>query len=502
MTQHSSMLRKTIITAFAFFASQCLQGQKTILINNKAIDSFIETEMHKWKVPGCAIAIVKDRELLYVKGYGFRNVEQKLPVTPNTVFKIASCTKSFTAAAAGMLAEKKLLEWDKPVKEYLPQLELADKNTTSQVTLRDLLCHRTGLYDDDWSWVGDHINAKRMYEILSAMPQQTPLRNGYMYSNMAYSLAGQLIAERSNSSWRSVVSSNFFEPLSMNATVFSHHENMGLTDYAYGYEYADTSKSYVRGNLSEHYTDSVSVCEAFGFISSTAADMSKWIRLFINRGNWEGKQIIPENVFAELTKPVNYIGPSKFKELSESYYCMGWIQNYYKKHRLLQHSGGLSGFKSYMSFMPDDSIGIVVLANGQPHQFPMAITYDLYDRLLPLHPTFWSEIFLENQKASDTDAGGRAINIPGTRPSKPLIEYAGTYYSKWLGAMRLFYENGELYFQFHNYPKEKMHYAHYDTFYTEPERKQGTGITFQFDHDGKIKAMLLNEFLLEKINEN
>jgi CubicO group peptidase (beta-lactamase class C family) len=493
------MVHKSSIIVLAFISFLQATAQQKIIINDNRIDQFIENEMSKWKMPGCAIAIVKGKELLYVKGYGFRDVEKKLPVTPYTIFKIASCTKSFTAAAAGLLVQQKLLEWDKPVKEYLPELELVNKELTSQVTLRDLLSHRTGLYDDDWSWVGDHIDKKRMFEILSAMPQQAPLRTSYIYSNMAYALAGELVALKSNSSWRNLISKNFFEPLSFRNTTFSHTEHSGFGDFAYGYEYADSSKSYVRGNLSEHYTDSLSVCEAFGFISSSATDMSKWVRLFINGGNWQGKQIIPANIFEELTRPITYTHPSAYPEVSDGFYCMGWIQNYYKGHQLIQHSGGLSGFKSYMSFMPQDSIGIVVLTNGQPYLFPLAITYDIYDMLLGLPRTLWANRFLP-QKDTAISTEKSETNIPGTHPSKPLPEYAGTYYSKWLGNMKVYCENGELYFQFHNYPKEKMKHAHYDTFFTEMERKPGTGITFQLDHDGKIKSMLLNEFLFDKIH--
>jgi hypothetical protein len=191
--------------------------------------------------------------------------------------------------------------------------------------------------------------------------------------------------------------------------------------------------------------------------------------------------------------------PSPYPEISESFYCMGWLQNYYKDHQLVQHSGGISSFKTYMSFMPHDSIGIVVLTNGQPYRFPKAVTYDLYDMILGLPQSFWADKFFAEQNAETAKKEKVAVNIPGTMPSKPLPEYAGTYHSKWFGNMKVIYENDDLYFQFHNYPKEKMKHAHYDTFYTEAERKPGTGISFQLDHDGKIKTMMLKEFLFEKI---
>jgi len=492
------MVLKNFIPIFLIFSFAFSNAQQKISIDSKVIDHYIGMEMNKWKIPGCAIAIVKGKDLLYTKGYGYRNVEDKLAVTPNTVFKIASCTKSFTAAAAGLLVDKKVLDWDIPVKEYLPQLEMINKDLTDHVTLRDLLSHRCGIYDDDWSWVGDHIDAKRMYEILSVIPQKKPLRTSYMYSNMTYALAGQLIAEKSNNSWRNIIRKNFFEPLSMNSSGFSHTDHSGNNDFAYGYEYIDSTQYYLRGNLSEHCTDSLSVCEAFGFISSSASDLSKWVRLFINGGNYMGKQIIPGELLQQLITPENFIHPSSHPSLSESFYCMGWIQNYYKTHKLIQHSGGLSGFKSYISFMPQDSLGIVILTNGQPYQFPQAICYDLYDIILGMSQTLWSAKYLDEQKKDTANAFGSEINITGTKPSKLLSEYAGTYYSKWLGIMKVTYEGGQLFFQFHNYPKEKMKHAHYDTFYTDPRRSPGTGITFQLNHDGKIVTMLLNDFLFEK----
>jgi CubicO group peptidase (beta-lactamase class C family) len=488
-----------IFTVLAIVACSWVQAQQKLQIDSEAIDRYLKSEMDKWKVPGCAVAILNGKDVLFANGYGLRNVEEGLPVSPNTVFKIASCTKSFTAAAAGLLVGQKKLDWDRPVIEYLPQLKLADKELTSQVTLRDLLSHRTGIYDDDWSWVGDHIDEKRMYEILAAMPRQNPLRTGYLYSNMTYALAGRLIALKSNDSWRNVIRMNFLEPLSMESTVFSHNESSGLDDFAFGYEYADSSNTFVRGDLSEHYTDSLSVCEAFAFISSSALDLSKWLRLFINGGYRQEEQIIPKDVFQELIRPVNYMHPSTDSALTESYYCMGWIQNYYKGHQLLQHSGGLTGFKCYMSFMPKDSIGIVVLTNGQSYFFPTAVTYDLYDVILGLPPSDWSNKFMARQKRSATKKNEAGVDIPGTRPSKLLHEYVGLYHSQWLGDMKVTLENETLYFEFHHYPKEKMKHAHYDTFFTEPQRRPGTGITFQLNHDGKVAAMLLNEFLFEKV---
>lgn len=492
--QSSFILRESILLIVSCAIGIVAAAQP--VLNTREVDQLIEKQMKRWKVPGVAIAIVKGSEVLYAKGYGYRNIENKLPVTPNTIFKIASLTKSFTAAAAGILVEQKLLSWDAPVKGYLPQLVLANKELTNDVTLRDLLSHRTGLYDDDWSWVGDHIDRNRMYEILSAMPQQAPLRKEYIYSNMTYALVGELLAMRSGNSWRNLVRQYFFQPLSMSHSGFSHTENSGWDDFAYGYE-VDSLGSYTRGNLSEHCTDSLSVCEAFGFISSSAMDLSKWVRLFILGGNWKGKQIIPPGSFIELIRPVNFVhGPG---EKTQNNYAMGWEQDDHKGHRLLQHSGGLTGFKSYMSFMPGDSIGIVILTNGQPYRFPKAITYDLYDMLLGLAPTAWSaKWFVEDSTRAKMPAPV-SINIAGTAPTHPLAAYAGTYHSIWLGDMKVFFENGELYFQFHTYPKEKMKHAHYDTFYTEPQRSPGSGISFRMDHDGKINSMMLNEFVFEKI---
>ena len=163
----------------------------------------------------------------------------------------------------------------------------------------------------------------------------------------------------------------------------------------------------------------------------------------------------------------------------------------------MQHSGGISSFKTYMSFMPRDSIGVIVLTNGQPFQFPQALCYDLYDRILRLPQTLWTEKFLPETKGR-SEATKRP-QIANTVPSKPLPDYAGIYHSKWLGDMKVLFENGELYFQFHNYPKEKMKHAHYDTFFTEPEREPGTGISFQLDHDGNVKAMLLKEIPFQKV---
>lgn len=474
--------------------SSAFSQKQQLFINNKDIDKYISSTLEEWEVPGCAIAITKADKLLYSNGYGYRDVENKLPVTPNTVFKIASCTKSFTAAATGLLVNQNILDWNEPVKKYLPELEFSTTELTNSTTLRDLLNHRTGIIDDDWSWVGDHIDAKRMLEILSAMPQGQSFRSGYYYNNMAYALAGYLSTVKTNSSWRDLIRKFFFEPLSMTSSLFSHNELSEIDNFSYGYEWNDSLKTFIRGNLSEHLTDSLSVCEPFAFISSSANDLAKWLQMFLNKGNFGGKQIIPKVIFKELVKPVNYMYAPKYPELAEGHYCMGWEKNYYKRYPLMQHSGGLTGFKSYMSYMPEDSIGIVVLCNGQPYRFAEAVSYDLYDMILGLTRTAWSDRFLAEQKNNKQEKEKPETEINGTHPSLDLSAYAGVYFSKLLGTMKVVNENGELYFIFHSYPKEIMKHAHYDTFISESGR-----ITFRLNHDGEITGMLLNEYGFDRI---
>jgi CubicO group peptidase (beta-lactamase class C family) len=477
---------------FLFFLAHLASSTAQNKMPAQAIDSYIQESMKAWKIPGCAIAIVDAKGIQYLKGYGSRDLENQLPVTGHTLFKIASCTKSFTATAAARLVDQQLLSWDQPVATYLPQLRFIDPMLTQQVSLRDLLAHRTGLYDDDWSWVGDHVDENRMFEILAAMPVKGNFRSSYIYSNMGYALAGKLMSHAAKRSWREQVS-YFFSALGMKNSTFSHTDAPALADFAFGYT-PDSAGKFIRGNLNEHFTDSASKSEPFGFISSSAHDISRWLGLFIHGGKWQGQQLIPAAVFGELIKPLNYMEKSRDKEISDSYYCMGWVQNFYKNHRLLQHSGGLAGFKCYMSFMPEDSLGIVVLSNGDAHAFPQAASYDLYDLVLSLDRTSWTNRYLERLKKRAAMPAPGAMNIPGTSPSKPLVEFAGVYYNKWLGEIKLIYEDGSLWFQFHRYPKERLKHAHYNTFYTEAQRTPGAGISFQLDHDGKVCGMKLNEY--------
>lgn len=487
----------TILYLTLLFLGESGIAQSLPNINPNEIDHLVLSAMQNWHIPGCAIVITSGEEIIYTQGYGYRNVEDKLLITPRTVFKIASCTKSFTAAAAGLLVNKRLLEWDKPLKDYLPDLKLHSEYLTAQVTLRDCLSHRTGLYDDDWAWVGDHIDSNRLYEIIEAMPVRYPFRTNYQYSNVMYALVGSLLTKFSHNSWRELIRNNFFVPLSMESACFSHNQTSGLNDFAYGYEYNEQMNRYVRGNLNEHFTDSLSVCESFGFISASVTDLAKWVQTFISGGKYKSKTIIPGEILNEVLKPHNFISLPEYPELSESYYTLGWIQNYYKGHKLLQHSGGLSGFKSYMSFMPGDSLGIVVLTNGQPYQFPQALTFDLYDRVLGFYKTNWLQrhqikIIKEIPDSSSSE------KYPGTKPNKPLHEYAGLYHSKWLGNMVVIYYQGELYFQFHQYPPEKMTHAHFETFYTSEFKGSEHGITFLFTHNGEITGLMLNEFKFDK----
>lgn len=366
-------------------------------------DKIVEKILRDWNVPGCAVGVVIKDRLVFKKGYGYRDLENKLPVTANTLFQIASNTKLFTATAIGFLVEEGKLDWDKPIKKYVPQIQFYNDELNANVTIRDMLSHRTGISRHDNIWYKSDFTRQELFDRLKYLEPSIPLRQGYLYNNLMYAASGQIVEYLSGQTWEEFVSRKIFAPLNMSHSMFVVEAMQKQADFMIPYyEKRDTSIL-----LPYPFYKKQQGIGPAGSIISDINDLSHWLIAQMNGGKFNNKTVISNNIIKETMQPASLTAsvPDKYFENLNSIYGMGRGTSSYKGHYRTQHSGAIGGIYSSVSFMPGDSIGVIVFSNGaHAWQLPGIIANTVYDRILNLGDTPWSERNLKDYlKGKETE---------------------------------------------------------------------------------------------------
>jgi CubicO group peptidase (beta-lactamase class C family) len=470
----------------------CVHAQ-SIHVDEKltGIDSTIHKILKDWNVPGCGVGIVLKDKLVFAKGYGYRDVENKLPITPNTLFQIASNTKLFTATAIGFLVEEGKLEWDKPIKKYVPQIEFYNHELNTNVTIRDMLSHRTGISRHDNIWIGSGFTRQQLFERLKYLEPSIPFRQGFLYNNLMYAASGQIVELLSGKTWEQYVTDKIFTPLNMVNSTFSVEEAKNKAEFALPY-YEKRESSVLQPQ--PFFTSSQGIGPA-GSIVSNLNDLSKWLIAQIHGGKYLDKQVIPQRVIKETLQPASLSAtvPDKYFENLNSMYGMGRNTSSYKGHYRTEHGGSTGGIYSHITFLPADSIGIMVFSNAaHARPLPAMITNIIVDKLLDLEPTPWNErewkeylkMKAMNQEIRKKPDADRVLN---TKPSHPLAEYIGKYEDAAYGVMEIQETGGNLQFAFNNKTLSLQHY-HYDRFVSVDDEIHGKwSLLFGTDAQGAVQ---------------
>ena len=486
-------MRRFTVFTFLLFISLTTFAQAPTPTTLRAIDRYIDTLMRDWNIPGLALGIVYNDQLVYSKGYGYRNLEQKLPVTTTTLFPIASNTKLFTATAAVLLEEEGKLNLDKPARTYMPSLTFSNDELNAKVTLRDMLSHRTGLPTYDALWVGTDISRKDMVAQVVYMKPQLGFREGYIYNNMMYTAAGALMESVTGKSWEDIVREKLLLPLGMNATVFTTDDMKKGGNYTLAYFEKDSTRTL----LPKRYESGSPALGPAGTMRSTVEDMSHWMIAQLNEGRYAGKQAVSAKAIRATLQPnilADKVG--RYDELSNAVYALGRNILSYKGHKVATHTGSIDGYYSNLTFVPGSKLGVFIVHNGQAGGFLRTVmAYPVLDRLLGLTPTPWSARYLEEYKVARNNEK-RAIDsllatqVKGTTPSHPLQDYAGTYINPMFGPMKIELVNNALVLSFKKVTAPLTHF-HYDQFHN---RQEGTDypwfrIKFLISDKGDIDAI-------------
>lgn len=453
----------------------------------EGFDSWLEEEMEAWKIPGVAVAVVYKGEVVLCKGYGFRDVEKQLPVTPETLFAIGSCTKAFVTFAIALLVQEGKLNWDTPVRHYLPTFKLYDLVATEQATPRDITSHKTGLPRHDFAWYGSPYNRDELFERLQYLQPNTPFRSRYYYQNLMYMTAGILVGKVAGTSWEQFTQERILDRLGMKDTNFSVTESQKSTNASL--PYAERDEKVVA--IPFHNLDNAAPA---GSINSNLVDMLKWLKLHMT-GKHEGEEILPFAAIKETHTPqtIMPVTPdmlwSVYHEVENTTYALGWATQTYRGYTMIWHTGGIDGFISSVSFLPHEDIGVIILTNLDGNSGAGVIHSHLYDRLLGLELLPWRErtkSFIDEakEKGEKSKQETTASAKPNTSPSHPLADYAGTYEHPAYGKATVTYDGGELEMTLNGHSSDLKHH-HYDVFQLHGKNGFDLFLLAQFESDLK-----------------
>jgi CubicO group peptidase (beta-lactamase class C family) len=444
------MLRKIVllIAAASLAAAQKLDG----------FDAFANEELRDWKCNGFAIAIVQDGKVILSKGYGLRNEKQNLPVTGKTLFAIGSATKSFTVTALGVLVDQGKVEWDKPVRDYLPDFHLWDQFATERMTPRDLVTHRSGLPRHDLMWYNSPFSRQELFERLRYLEPNKDFRTTFQYQNLMFMTAGYLAAHVAGMTWEQHIRKVIFEPLGMASSNFSVSDLQKSADFSLPYTVAKDA-------VVEMPFRNIDNIGPAGAINSNIEDMTRYLMMHLAKG----KGVVSATNETQMMIPQMAVAvPSPDKELGDLAYGMGFFVTSYRGHKFVHHGGNIDGFSSLVAFLPQENIGLVILTNQNASPLPAVVAYNVWDRLLGMDQIDWTAR-VKQQRAMTKDSEqqakqkGYTTQRPGTHPSHDLSEYSGDYEHPGYGVVRIERAGDGLKLEYHGLGGMLKHF-HYDVF--------------------------------------
>jgi CubicO group peptidase (beta-lactamase class C family) len=465
----------------------------------QGLDVYMGKILKDWNAPAVGVGVVIDDKLVFAKGYGYRDYGNKLPFTPRTLFQIASNTKLFTAVAAGLLVEEGKLTWDKPVRDAVPAIRFYNDHLNSNVTLRDMLAHRTGITRHDMIWYKSDFTRKELFERVRLLEPREPMRQTYLYNNLMYAAVGYLIQLLSGKTWEEFVRERILDPLGMAHTTYSVPEMVQVEDHAVPFtEKRDSAEIY----QSPHYEDQAGIAPA-GAIISTIEEVSHWLITLMNNGKYRGQQVLPPSVLKATLEPAmalpNTEGETRgFWELLNCAYGMGRMSGSYRGRLLTFHGGAIGGCYSQVSYLPLERAGVIVFVIGNHCSVLSNIVgYNVYELLLGLDETPWSERWLaivKKGKEAGIQARAKAggDRVPGTRPSHALGEYAAEYEHPAYGLLKVTTLDEGLHFDFHKIRLPLSHY-HYDRFDTPDDEQDGKwSVNFLTNPQGEVDRAIIS----------
>lgn len=481
------------ISAIIFFLS--LAAQPPTDLRLKGLDTFAMKVLKDWHAAGVSIAVVEKGKVVYTGGFGYSDLDKKLLVTESTQFAIGSCTKAFTASILGMLAKDGKVDLDKPVRNYLPELKFQNEYTNNHATLRDMMCHRTGLPRHDMSWYASWATRNELLERIQYMEPTAELREKWQYNNFMFLAQGVVIEKITGKSWEENIKEKILKPLGMDNSNLSTKDMEKSGDHSLAFATKDSSIKAIPYR-------NIDAMGPAGSINSCAKDMAKWLIAWINNGKYNGKEIIPSNYRNDAITIQMAIGGgtpgAENPDVHISGYGLGWMISSYRGHYRVEHGGGIDGFISTTGFFPSDSIGIFVVSNQGG--VSSGIRNFIADRMLRLSYRNWNKTLLDAAKkakeaAKSVQKSDSLVRKFNTKPSHEMQDYTGTYSNPGYGKIDIVVKDSSLASKFNSIDIriEHYHYDQFKAFLQDPSFDDDNTlmVTFHVDPKGNISKLTI-----------
>ena len=468
------------------------------------LPAFIERGMSSWGIPGMAVAVVKDGEMVYARGFGVRKLGRDEAVDEHTVFGIASLTKAMTATALAMLVDEGKLNWDDRVRDHLPWFELSDPWVSNQVTIADLLSHQVGI----GRMTGNRLrfmpsrDPKTIMGFLKHQPFEADFRSGYVYNNIMYMVAGLVIDSASGMPWDTFLTERIFQPLDMNSAGTSITQITEYDNVAYPHQEIDGQVAVIPMRNFDNVGPAASVM-------ASVSDMAKWMILNLDTpGVYMGQEIVSMEQMKAIFQPRQRISLEDPFTGQITSYGYGWGLRYYEGYRIAQHSGATDGMTSLLVLVPEKDLGIIITSNLFCNFRPAVRNYIL-DALLETgigkdwHDHYFHQYEKDKKEALERRAKIESKRVQGTTPTLPLKAYTGKYYHPvYDNAEISLDDNGHLVMQLWDDDEmiADLEHWHYDTFRAHWRNRsmREKFITFDLDQFGEVKQLNVN-FTLRQI---
>ncbi len=461
-------------------------------IDAPAVDAILQDALKAWKVPGVAVAIVSRGRVVYLKGFGVRELGGRQPVTADTIFPLASCTKAFTTTALAMLADEGKLRWDDPVRKHVGYFHLSDPAADALVTLRDLVSHRTGLSGHDLLWYRSPWSQEEIIRRAGRLPLSYPFRGGYHYQSIMVMAAGQAVRAASGSPWDEFVRTRIFQPLGMAGAGFTTTAALKTRDHASPHRQDE------QGRVKVIPWYPMTVPDPAGSINAGVRDLSKWVLFHLGDGTYGGRRLVSAANLAETHSPQTVMRLDAAARAMQPCtvhmnYGMGWVIQDYRGHRLVSHGGSIDGFRAHITLAPDDQLGLVFLNNLEGTQMNLAVSNSILDLVLGLGARDWNgelSAAVKAEKAAKKAAlkAWQDKRRRDTKPSAELATYAGTYENPAYGTARVTFRDGALAWSWRSFRGPVRHFQD-DTFIAAHEFLGDPTMAFKVDGRGGVVGM-------------
>jgi CubicO group peptidase (beta-lactamase class C family) len=439
-------MKKPLLFLFLLISTFLSKAQGPPSFVKDSLDIYVKKGLRDWKIPGVAVCIVKDGKVVLAKGYGIKELGLSEKLDENTLFMIGSTTKAFTATALAMLEADKKISLDDKVQKWLPDFKLYDPWVAKEATIRDLLCHRLGFetFQGDFMYFDSDLSIEEVRDKMGQLKPKYGFRSRWGYTNAAFMTAGEIIPKVTGRSWAQFITDSIFVPLNMNRSLALSTAILTASNKA-------AAHTVVHGKLKKIAYGQLDNLAPAGSISSSVNDLSHWVLMQLNAGKYNDKQVVPSSAISQTRTPASILGNggTLYNKGHFALYGLGWFLEEYNGRKIVSHTGGVNGFVTSVTLIPEEKLGIVVLTNTDANGFHEALKWEIMDAYLRLPYRNYSAAYLGSSKEDEQDAENWLNKKKDTialmhKPALALQNFTGTYQHEVYGTMNIALQNGKL----------------------------------------------------------